>query len=217
MHERVRLEAQKTSCYYASEHDTHELGTMLDSSSGLSCTSRGLYSAGSASRQGRYTRGARGRGGKRVCLVVVGLQVCIIERLVETLDDGHETELGLEGQSVGNDISSSQLDSLFEKIMFENDETGIDRSSIIENSLEIRENLRSRHQASGNVKVIGIEGVVPGRIRRPDNRDEIHRTGNGTHTIIDVTKRWAEEDGSHSGDIFDDLFGPAELGDDLIC
>ena len=65
------------------------------------------------------------------------LQVSIIEGLIETFNNGHERQRGFEGESIWNDVTGSQLNGLFKKIMFENDKAGINSRGIVENRLEL--------------------------------------------------------------------------------
>ena len=76
--------------------------------------------------EGKTLTGWVNGDGRRVSFVVVGLDIRVCKRLVQTLDDGLEIQFWRgAGESIGQDVSGGNLDRLLEKIVFEDDETGV--------------------------------------------------------------------------------------------
>ena len=92
---------------------------------------------------------------RRVGCIIVSLDVSICERLVQAADDGLKVQLWVgTSESVGQDVSSGNLDGLLEKIVFEDDETGVQRRSIAENVFPIHEDLGSCDSSRMDVEVL---------------------------------------------------------------
>ena len=74
--------------------------------------------------------------------IVVGLDVRVRKRLVQARDDGLESQFRIgTGKSIGQNISSSNLDRLLEKVVFKDDETGAHRRGVAHNVLPVLQNL----------------------------------------------------------------------------
>jgi hypothetical protein len=88
-----------------------------------------------------------------VGLVVVSLDVCICHRLVQARDDWLNRKRWLMCQSIREDVTCSDFDSLFKKIVFQHDETVAHRRSIADNVFPIVQHLLNRNQTSVNIEV----------------------------------------------------------------
>ena len=106
-------------------------------------------------RNGALTGRDHGIGDRGwVSRVVVGLDVRIRERLVQAVNDGLKGQLwGGTSESVGQDVSSGNLDGLLEKVVCEDDETSIQRRGIAKNELPVLQNLASCDSPRVDVEV----------------------------------------------------------------
>lgn len=77
-----------------------------------------------------------------ISCIVVGLDVRICKRLAQAGDDGLESQLWRgTGECIGQNVSCGDLDRLFVKVVFEDDETGVPRGDVGHNVLPVRQNL----------------------------------------------------------------------------
>jgi len=118
-----------------------------------------------STREGRaLTRRDHGIGDRGwVSRIVVGLDVCVRERLVQAVDDGLKGQLwGGTSNSVGQDVSGGNLDGLLEKVVCEDNETGIQPRGIPKNELPVLQNLASCDGPRVDVEVYkgGVKSCV---------------------------------------------------------
>ena len=92
--------------------------------------------------------------GRRVSFVVIGLDIRVCKRLVQTLDDGLEFQFWRgTGESIRQDVSGGNFDRLLEKIVFEDDETGVQRTGVAEDELPVLQNLGGRDGPCADVEI----------------------------------------------------------------
>ena len=60
------------------------------------------------------------------------------------------------GQSIGKNVARGDFDSLFEKVMFKNDETSLSRCRIVDDVLPIIKDLLGRSNSTMNVKIYRV-------------------------------------------------------------
>ena len=68
----------------------------------------------------------RGLKGRRICCVIVGLNVSIAQGPTKTRCDGFNAERRFVGKGIRQQITSCQFYLLLEEFVFENDESGAD-------------------------------------------------------------------------------------------
>lgn len=100
-----------------------------------------------------FKKPQRTRCERWVGLVVVSLDVCICHRLVQARDDRFDRERWLMGQSIRKDVTCSDFDSLFKKIVFQHDETVAHSRSIADNVFPILQHLLNRNRTSVNIEI----------------------------------------------------------------
>jgi hypothetical protein len=151
-----------------------------------------------------------------VSRIVVGLDVRICERLVQAGDDGLKSQLWIcTGKSVGQDISSGNLNGLLEKVMFEDDETSVQRRSVGKDVLPILQNLARGDSSCVDVVISSVESRS-GADTGPHDGSQPHRQGNGTNPVIYVTIGRPHRVGRDAQDVLNNLLGPPKLRNDLF-
>ena len=174
-------------------------------------------------------------GGNRgwVGRVVISFNVRICERLVQATDDGLKIQLWVStSKSVGKDISSGNLDGLLEKIVFEDDETSVQRRNIPHDVFPVLDNLGRCNSSRMDIEVCKASVIYAQLNQRhdhtsgvksgsgadagPHDRFQPHRQGNSADSVINVTERGPHCIGRDAQDILDDLLGPSKLRDDLF-
>lgn len=68
-------------------------------------------------------------------------------------DDGLNFERWLVSKGIWKDVVDRDVDALLEQIVFENDETSIDRGRVANDVLPVVEDLCRRDGTGGNIKV----------------------------------------------------------------
>lgn len=118
-------------------------------------------------------------------------------------------------QSVRKDVPSGNFHRLFEKIMFENNESGIDNGHVSENVFPVLEDLLDGSKATMDIKVIGIKSSKR-TDASPHDRCEAHSQRDCPDTIIDVTVRWAHHVGGNTEDVLDNFLRPSKFSNDFL-
>ena len=94
--------------------------------------------------------------GQRVSAVVVRLEVCIAERLVEALNHGLNRQLRRERERVGKDVACREVDHLHQQVVFEHDEASRDGGRVGKDVLPVLQNLRRADRAAGDLEICVI-------------------------------------------------------------
>jgi hypothetical protein len=90
------------------------------------------------------TRWIRGR----VSRVIIGLDICVRKWSVQACDYGLNGEFGDVGQSIWEDVTSSDVDAFLEEIVLKNDETVVHGSCIVDDIFPVVQHLLYRCKTS---------------------------------------------------------------------
>ena len=149
-------------------------------------------------------------------LPVGGLGVGNPNRLALAHLDGLHIERHVLDSRPDGDVDGLDVD-----IALEDNDARSEGPCLVEYRVEGLLVVDGQHIAGMHTPVVGIalsNAAVNGVVgeRSPHDGCEVHGFGDRPHTVVDVTVRRPEEEGSHPGDILDRLTGPSELGDDLL-
>ena len=181
------------------------------------CRTRRVYGR-TGSKRRRSARGAIGGLGERFD---GGLNVGVANRIALADLDGLHLERRVARQTVRDGSTNSDVDRLAIDIVLEGDDTSGEVQGLVKRRIEgllVRDSL---DLAAVDTPVVGIPLLndavtIVVRDRSPEGGNEVHRFGNGTDTVVDVTVGRPEEDGGHAGDVLDRLASPTQLGDNLL-
>ena len=85
--------------------------------------------------------------------IVICLNICVGHVKVEASRDGLDREWRVMGQGIREDVTSSDLDCLLEKIMLQNDEPRFPCRSVTNDILPVLKDLLNSSSTSMNIKV----------------------------------------------------------------
>lgn len=89
----------------------------------------------------------------RVRGVVVRLHVRVTQRLVQARDDRHDVQRRVVGQCSGENVACCDIDRLCKQVVLEHDEPSVNLVGLVDNSIPVRKNLRSRDGTASNVVI----------------------------------------------------------------
>lgn len=94
-----------------------------------------------------------GRRTDGVGRVVISLNVCVAQRLVEALNHGLDVERRLVRERIGQDVTGGDIYRLLEQIVLQDDETVVNNSRVADDALPVVEHLLRRDGAAVDIEV----------------------------------------------------------------